>query len=192
MMRKLGNLLIVCITVGLCYFMQVSKPHYAELTGPIPVYASMKDTAEARSFDVHVDKVVFARTLTADAFGEHKTLTTGGLWAVVATSLAATKTSTTVSEAVWQGPGGLRYRSTERLSFATGLPPHSVDPGLPKRGLFVFEIPADQVRDATLLVSAARFAPLDSEVRIRLDGVPTNADGGPAGIVDAYDISKPM
>src|SRR5262245_41568262 len=192
MRGRLGNLAVLVVAVALCYAMMVSKPHYADLIAPIPVHAAMKDTVTARTFGIHVDKVTFARALQAEHFGEPKLLTTGGVWAIVAVSLSATDTSTTVGEAVWRGPTGLAYRMTERVGFGPGLPPHTVEPGLPKRGLFVFEIPPDQIVGATLLVLGRRFTPLDSEAMISIDDVPLDEAGQPRDVVGIYDVSEPI
>lgn len=190
--RVLGNLVILCTTVALSYGMQLSKPHYADLTAPIPVDGAMHDTIHARSFDVRLDKLVFARQLKTNQFGQEKLLTTSGLWAVVSTNLTATVASTTVADGTWQGPTGLRYHQTERLGYRQDMPPHGVDPGLEKRGLFVFEIPSDQIRGASLLISARQFGPLDAQARISLDRLATGADGQPADVVPEYDLDAPQ
>ncbi|TPM28252.1 hypothetical protein [Mesorhizobium sp. B2-3-4] len=189
--RVLGNLAILCATVALSYGMQVTKPHYAELTAPVPIDGAMHDTVRARSFDVRLDKVIFARRLKTDQFGQEKLLTTSGLWAVVTTNLTAVGTSTTVADGTWQGPTGLRYHQTERLGYRQDMPPHGVDPGLDKRGLFVFEVPPDQIRGARLLISARQFGPLDAQARISLDGLTIGADGQPAGILPEFDLDAP-
>jgi hypothetical protein len=192
MRGRFGNLAVLLVAVALCYAMMVSKPHYADLIAPIPVHAAMKDTVIARTFGIHVDKVTFARSLQAEHFGEPKLLTTGGVWAIVEVSLSASNISTTVGEAVWRGPTGLSYRMTERVGFSPGLPPHTVEPGLPKRGLFVFEIPPDQIAGATLLVLGRRFTPLDSEAAIAIDDVPLDEAGQPRDVVGIYDVSEPI
>ena len=186
--RILGNLVILCTTVALSYGMQVTKPHYADLTAPIAIDGAMHDTVHARSFDVRLDKIVFARALKTNQFGQQKLLTTSGLWAVVTTNLTATAASTTVADGTWQGPTGLRYHQTERLGYRPDMPPHGVDPGLEKHGLFVFEVPPDQISGARLLISARQFGPLDAQARISLDEVKTGADGKPADVLPEYDL----
>lgn len=186
--RVLGNLVILCTTVALSYGMQVSKPHYADLTAPIPVDGGMRDKVHTRSFDVRLDKVVFARQLKTKQFGQEKLVTTSGMWAVVTTNLTATDTSTRVADGTWQGPTGLRYHQTERLGYRSDMPPHGVDPGLERSGLFVFEIPPDQISGARLLISARQFGPLDAQARISLDGVQVGADGQPADVLPEYDL----
>jgi hypothetical protein len=190
--RVLGNLVILCTTVVLSYGMQVSKPHYADLTAPIPIDGAMHDTVHTRSFDVRVDKVVFARQLKTNQFGQEKLLTTSGLWAVVTTNLTATAASTTVADGTWQSPTGLRYHQTERLGYRPDVSPHGVDPGLEKHGLFVFEVPPDQVSGARLLIAARQFGPLDAQARISLDAVPTGADGQPADVLPEFDLDAPQ
>ncbi|TIT82361.1 MAG: hypothetical protein E5W59_30165, partial [Mesorhizobium sp.] len=83
MMRKLANIVLLLVAVSLCYGLQVSKPHYGDLVGPIPARGSLGDMAVGRSFEVRAEKVEFARKLKVDKFGDSKVLTTGGIWAVV-------------------------------------------------------------------------------------------------------------
>ena len=192
MIRRIANLVLLLIAVVLCYGMKVSMPHYAELTGPIPVRAAIGDTVETRSFSLRVEKFGFARKLEVRAYGTEKVLTTGGLWAIVTAELAAKDASTSVWGGIWQGPAGLRYRTSERLGVAPGAPPFSLEPGLPRKVRFVFEIPADQAADATLLVAAARFSALDSEARVTLGTVETGADDLPAGVIETFDLDQPI
>ena len=192
MIRCVSNVVLLVIAVALCYGMQTSTPHYARLIGLIPVRGGIGETIEARSFSLKVAKIGFAHTLKLNAFGKEKVLTTGGLWAIVTAELAAKDASTSVWGGIWQGPAGLRYRTSERLGVAPGAPPFSLEPGLPRKVRFVFEIPADQAADATLLVASARFSALDSEAQIKLGTVETGADGLPAGVIETFDLDQPI
>lgn len=192
MIRRVSNVVLLVIAVALCYGMQTSTPHYARLTGLIPVRGGIGETIEARSFSLKVAKIGFAHTLKLNAFGKEKVLTTGGLWAIVTAELAARDASTSVWGGIWQGPAGLRYRTSERLGVAPGAPPFSLEPGLPRKVRFVFEIPADQAANATLLVASARFSALDSEAQIKLGTVETGADGLPAGVIETFDLDQPI
>lgn len=192
MIRCVSNVVLLVIAVALCYGMQTSTPHYARLTGLIPVRGGIGETIEARSFSLKVAKIGFAHTLKLNAFGKEKVLTTGGLWAIVTAELAARDASTSVWGGIWQGPAGLRYRTSERLGVAPGAPPFSLEPGLPRKVRFVFEIPADQAANATLLVASARFSALDSEAQIKLGTVETGADGLPAGVIETFDLDQPI
>lgn len=190
MMRGIGNLAAVCAAVAVCYGMQHSKPRYADLIAPMSTRGKMQEVVETLRFDVRVDQVTFAKRLKVSEFGKEKMLTSSGLWAIVLADLAAADKTTTIAGAVWQGPTGLRYMPSGRVNLGPPLPPHLVDPGLPKKGLFVFEVPADQVSGATLLVSSARNSALDADARIALDDVELRDDGMPETFVMTRDLNE--
>ncbi|NUS20458.1 MAG: hypothetical protein HOQ25_11830 [Mesorhizobium sp.] len=192
MMRRVANIVLLLLAVALCYGLQVSKPHYGDLIGPIPARGKLGDTVVGRGFEVHAEKIEFARKLAVDQYGQSKVLTTGGVWAVVTVELAARAQSTVVSVASWRGPTGLTYDQTERLSFMNGLLPVALDPGLPRKGRLIFEVRPDQASNATLLVSEKLVAALDSQAEISLGPVTIAADGLPAGTVDTLDMAQPL
>src|SRR5690606_12756108 len=67
----------------------------------------------------------------------------------------------------WLGPSGLRYRLTQRISTFPGLITiQTLEPGLPKPVLMIFEVSEDDVFGGTLLVSRSYLTPLDEEVRM--------------------------
>ena len=193
MMRRLANLVLLLVAVAFCYGLQISKPHYADLIGPIPVRGKVGDTIVGRSFEVRAEKPEFARKLKTDRFGETKVLTTGGVWAVVTVAFAATDRSTSVAVASWRGPTGLTYDHTERLSFVNnGFLPVTVDPGLARKAKLVFEVRPEEAGNATVLISSKLMAALDSQAEISLGPVAASADGMPAGTVDTLDLSQPI
>ncbi|RWM39636.1 hypothetical protein [Mesorhizobium sp.] len=192
MMRKLANVVLLLAAVSLCYGLQVSKPRYGDLIGPIPTRGELGDTVVGRSFEVRAEKVAFARKLKADRFGDSKVLTTGGIWAVVTVEFAARAQSATVAVASWRGTTGLTYDQTERLSFTDGLLPVAIDPGLPKKARLIFELRPDEVSDATLLISEKLMSALDSQAEISLGAVAIGPDGLPPGTVDTLDMTQPI
>ena len=192
MMRKSANIILLLVAVAFCYGLQTSKPRYGDLIGPIPARGKLGDTVIGRAFEVHAEKVEFARKLKVDQFGQQKVLTTGGVWAVVTVEFAARSGSTTIGVASWQGPTGLTYDQTERLSFMNGLLPVAIDPGLPRKARLIFEVRPDEVSDATLLVSETLVAALDSQAEIALGPVAITADEMPAGTVDTLDMAQPL
>ena len=191
MKRRFGNLLVLLVAVAALYGMQQSKPRYMDLTGAIPVHGVMHETVRTRQFDVRVDDVVFARQLMLDNFGTPKVLTTSGVWAVVTARLSATMASNVVSQARWIGPTGLQFDNTDRASLQPGLPPATLDPGLPKQVRFVFEFLPDQASGATLAISNYPTPRLDSEARIAIDDFRKFNDGQPL-IADTYDMRRPV
>ncbi|CAN7411359.1 hypothetical protein [Mesorhizobium sp. LjNodule214] len=192
MMRKTANIVLLIVALASCYGLQMSKPHYADLIGPIPARGKAGETIVGRNFEVRAEKVAFARNLKADRFGETKVLTTGGVWAVVTVEFTARAQSTSVAVASWRGPTGLAYDQTERMSFADRLLPVSIDPGLPKKARLVFELRPDEASNATLLISEKLMSALDSQAEISLGPVATVSDGLPAGTVDTLDLTQPI
>ncbi|MDX8480021.1 hypothetical protein RFN28_16235 [Mesorhizobium sp. VK24D] len=192
MTRKLANIILLFVAVSLCYGLQVSKPRYGDLIGPIPSRGRLGDTVVGRSFEVRVEKVKFAHNLKVDRFGEAKILTTGGVWAVVTVEFAARAQSMTVAVASWRGPTGLTYDQTERLSFTDGLLPVAVDPGLPKKARLIFEMRPAEASNANLLISEKLMSALDSQAEISLGPVATGSDGLPAGTVEMLDMTQPI
>jgi len=192
MMRKSANIVLLLVAMVFCYGLQTSKPRYGDLIGPVPAHGKLGDTVVGRAFEVHAEKVEFARKLKVDQFGQQKVLTTGGVWAVVTVEFAARSESTTIGVASWRGPTGLTYDQTERLSFMNGLLPVAIDPGLPRKARLIFEMRPDQVSDATLLVSEKLMAALDSQAEIALGPVAVAADGLPPGPVDMLDMAEPL
>jgi len=190
-MRRLGNILVVCLAVVVLYAMQQTKPHYEDLTGPIPAYGKMHETVHTRLVDLRLEQVDFARELAFTQYGQRKTLTTSGLWAVATAELAATTASATVAAATWVGPTGLHYEKTDRVGILSSQMPPLLDPGMPRKVRFVFEILPDQVNGATFTLSSRMAPRLDSEARIAIDDFRKFNDGQPL-IEDSYDLAKPV
>jgi hypothetical protein len=188
MIRVFGYLLAIAIAAGLLLAMQRSTPGYAELTGPIPVVGKVGDLIETRRFDVTLEAIRFARRLHFTRYGRNQERDTTGVWAVVTAKFSARNASVTVNSATWQGPTALRYSASSRVENAPGvLLGRRLEPGSsPQRGLIIFEIPADQVADATLLVSETNWPRLDSEARISL----SNPATGTALVADMLDLNR--
>lgn len=187
-MRRLGNILIVVIAIAALYGMQRTKPRFDALTAPIVVQGKMNVPVHSREFDVTVDQVAFARELAFVQFGQKKSLTTSGLWAVVTAHMAATTSSTVVSSAMWLGPTGLKYNLTRRVGWGAGMPPVELAPGMPQQVQLVFEILPDQVNGATLMLSGKPDPVLDSEAHIAIDNFKKFNDGQP----QVFQILNPL
>ncbi|WP_155888721.1 hypothetical protein [Inquilinus limosus] len=186
MMRWLGRLMALAVAAVLLLAMQWTTPYYDRKTDPIPVHGRIGETVAARKFTARIETIQFARQLRFEAYGKPVVRDTSGLWAVVTATLAARSESTLVHEAVWEGPTGLRYSHSDRLSGVRSLLAGALlQPGLPRRGWFIFEIREDQARGATFMAPGVGTTRLDSVVRITLgDG------GGALPIADSLDLSR--
>ncbi|OWJ62033.1 hypothetical protein BWR60_30545 [Inquilinus limosus] len=166
--------------------MQWTTPLYDQMVAAIPVTGQIGDTVAARKFTVRIETIQFARQLRFEAYGKEETRDTSGLWAVVTATVGAQDETTNITEAYWEGPTGLRYSHTNRLSGAKSqLVGEVLQPGMPRRGWFIFEIREDQARGATFVAPNIDLSLLDSIVRIRLgDG------GGTLPILDSMDLDQ--
>ena len=192
-MRRIANIAALCVTALACYGMQISKPHYADLTGPIPAYGSMDDTVETRLFDVHVDRVVFAqsaqgqRVRQGEAADHRRPVGGRGDRACRAGPVDHDRLGDMARADRAALPADANGSRSRRACRRT-----CVDPGLPKKGRFIFEIPPGEANGATLLVSNTLYFALNSQARIALDALKLAPDGSPHGVVPVYDLDQPI
>lgn len=147
-----------------------TTPAYIELTGAMPVRGEGGERVAGRLLAVKVESVRLANRITVDAYGKRVTRDTGGVFAVVRIEASAVSETASIGGATWVGPTGRRYESTARIagpaSLLMGTP---LQPGLPKTGILVFELPEDEVPGGELRIAQLLEPRLDSEIRIRLD-----------------------
>lgn len=174
MIRALAQLAAIVVAAGLLLAMQRTTPGYAEITGPIPTAGAFGGTVAARNFAVRADKLIVGERLRWRRFDRVTERDTSGLWVVVVADIEALRGSVSVNGAMWRGPDGLRFEANHRLTGAPGLLSSSgFQPGLPRRGLIVFEIPKGQERGGTLQLSLTRWLRLDSRVDLAMPDAPS-------------------
>ncbi|MFD1702215.1 hypothetical protein ACFSCV_04285 [Methylopila henanensis] len=173
--RRLATVALVLAAVPLLWALRWTTPVYAELTGPIPVHGAPGEWVEGRQLGAKVSGVRLAGRLRAEVFGRRIERTTSGVWAVVDLELRATVDSVMLHGARWVGPSGRAYAASRRVegppNLATGL---TLQPGLARKAILVFELPADEVADGELRLSALPEPRLDSEIRIALGAPPSS------------------
>jgi len=180
---KLGALMLAAV---LLVGMQRYTPGYAEITGPIPLKGALGETLAGRGFTVRADKVLLAEKLRFKAYGREVERDTGGVFALVIARLEAHPASTTVSGAIWRSAHGARFVASPRFQGAPRLlGTDRLEPGLPQRGVFIFEMPREAVAGATLLVAASRWPRLDTQAEIALTATP----GAPAPLIDLSEFA---
>ncbi len=180
---KLGALVLaVMLLVG----MQRYTPSYAEITGPIPLKGNLGETLTGRIFSVRGDKVLLAEKLRFKAYGREVERDTGGVFALVIARLEAQPASVNVGSAIWRSAQGVRFVASPRVQGAPRLlGTDRLEPGLPQRGLFIFEVPREAVAGATLLVASSRWPRLDTQVEIALPAKPDI----PAPLIDLGELA---
>jgi hypothetical protein len=157
--------LLALAAIPLLAAMRFTTPSYAELTGPLDRTGDVGEPAEGRDFGARIAEARFARRIRAKLFSKPTERDSGGVWAVVPAQLWATKETVTVMGAVWQGPTGRRYALSRRVESAKPIVTgETLQPGLPRRGVLVFEIPADEATGGRLLLSVSTDPRLDSRL----------------------------
>lgn len=169
MIRALARVAALAIAALLLFALQQTTPGYSEITGPITQHSRAGATAAARGFTLRVEKVVLAERLRWRAFGRSYDRDTGGLWAVAMVEAEGTPATTALNGATWLAASGLRFEASQRAESAGGfLRGKRLEPGLPQRGLLIFEIGRGAAHGGALLVSEARWPRLDTQLRVAL------------------------
>jgi hypothetical protein len=155
----------VLVAIPLLAALRFTTPSYAELTGPLDRAGEIGVTVEARNFAAKVGEARFARRIKARVISRPVERDTSGVWAVVPVEVWATEETATLMGATWRGPSGRRYAQSARLESAkpivTGKP---LQPGLPRRGVMIFEMPEDEATGGRLLLSVSPDPRLDSRL----------------------------
>lgn len=145
-----------------------TTPGYMTLTGPITVPGRVGETVAGRGFEVRVGEPRFARRIRTRQFGRVFERDTGGVWALAPVEAMATEETTTLAGAFWLGASGRRYVLTQRLGPSVQLTTSSLEPGLKRSSVLVFEIPPDEAAGGALLLSRNPEPRLDSQLRIAM------------------------
>jgi len=158
------------LAVMLLAFFQSSMPRYATLTGPVETTGRQADHVLSATFGVKVGKLILARTLVQKGFGRPGVRQTQGTWLIVSAELQARQETMGVRAAAIRGASGRIYRQTHRADGAAELlTTKDLQPGLPSSGIFVFELPEQETKDMTLILSRQLLPQLDSQISVRLD-----------------------
>lgn len=180
---KLGALVLAAVLLA---GMQRYTPGYAEITGPIPLKGDLGETLTGRGFTVRADKVLLAEKLRFKAYGREVERDTGGVFALVIARLEAQPASINVGSAIWRSAQGARFVTSPRMQGAPRLlGTDRLEPGLPQRGVFIFEVSREAVAGATLLVAASRWPRLDTQTEIVLPATL----GAPAPLIDLSELA---
>ncbi len=151
--------------------MQRTSPGYADITRPIAVSGALGERLTGRQFAIRAERLRLGRSLVYEAYGRRQVLTTSGVWALLDVSAEAVGETVAITAANWQAPSGASYAASQRASsLSAALSSLTLQPGLERRGVLVFELPEDQIARGVVRVSRAAFAPLDSEIEIDMRG----------------------
>ncbi|MGJ4857140.1 hypothetical protein ACN6KF_003125 [Labrys sp. La1] len=162
---------IVLIGIAVLALLRWTTPGYAVLTGPIETAGRQGTRAGTSEFSLKVDRLILSELLIFQRYGKRVERGTGGIWAVVAADVSGKQRSLMLGGVALRGASGRTYMQSPRIEgMSQLLSGKELQPGLRQRGLFVFELPADELAGAELVVSREVFPRLTSQLAVALDG----------------------
>jgi hypothetical protein len=144
---------------------QRTAPSEEDQVAPFVETADVGAWGQARTVAARVEEVALADEVTDGEW----TGTTDGVWVVVTATAETTLGPATVDASLRLG--GRRYAASDRAEDALGTA--TLQPGLPVRGVVVFEVPAEVLRDhgadARVRFATQTDPRLDSLVEVPVD-----------------------
>lgn len=170
MKNAVTTLAALLIGVVVLALLRWTTPGYAILTGPIETAGQQGTRADAAEFSLKVDKLILSELLVFQRYGKKVERGTGGIWAVVAAEASAGPNTMMLAGVAIRGASGRIYMQSPRAEGAPQLlSGRPLQPGLVQRGIFAFELPADELAGAELVVSRDAYPRLSSQLAIALD-----------------------
>lgn len=170
MMRPVLLGLTVLAVAAMLAILQATTPPYTMLTGPILTSGRQNETVASTTFSVKIGQVVKARTIAYQQFGRAAELQSSGVWVIVSAELKAFQKTMPVRAASLIGATGRLYRQSRRAGEAPNiLSAKTLQPGLPTTGVFVFELPEDETRSLTLVLSEQYDPQLKDQIIVPLE-----------------------
>lgn len=176
------------LAAGSILFMSRTTPGFVDLTAPFVSRGAPGEWVHTRTFGLRVDQPHLVRTLRQTRFGRVEERTTSGVWVIVKVDAVAVREPGMIGAFALETGNGKRYQHTERVRLASqvGLLGRELQPEMPVPALLVFEVPADQISQLTLIAGEREIPHLTSEAHIPLRwSVPNPA----ASIRDSVDLT---
>ncbi|MEZ2224615.1 hypothetical protein [Rhizobium sp. RCC_161_2] len=169
-MRVFLSVLALTLAIAILAFLQWTTPTYALLTGPLETRGDQSATVSSETFDVKVNEVLLAKTLALSHFGRPVERDTEGIWVVVSAEMQSKWETMQISSASIKGASGRIYAQSTRASGTKPLlTSKDLQPGLPAKGVLMFEMPEQEAHDMELILSRKLGPQLDSEIHVKLD-----------------------
>lgn len=156
---------------------------------PFATEGKLGEVVTTNSFKVRVDKPLVAKKLEFKelSFSEPDVRTTGGVWLIVPAAVQAQKEPERFEGATLVSKAGNKYASSNRIPGSLLPGNEGTSPGIAFTGVWVFEVPPEEIPGSELWVSVSPASPeLASQARIDLG---LGADVV-AKAVATYDLSK--
>jgi hypothetical protein len=167
--------------------MRATTPHFIDITGPIGFSGTPDKAVRMDNLVVTAGQPRLARTIRFRVAGQVETRDTGGVWLIVPVASQVAHHTTNIYGRTWLATDGRRYAASDRVDGADSAltPIKTIQPGLVRHDLLVFEVHPDVTVGGTLLLSEQRFPQLTAEARIPFLKTPL---GAPEAMIDLDDL----
>lgn len=167
-MRSLAGLVFLVLMFAALAAMRATTPSYVRITGPIGIEGASAAAVHAGNLVVEAGSPRLAGTLRFRANGKVETRDSGGLWLVIPLRSQAERMTARVQGTIWETSDGRQYTASSRVAVADAVmsPVKTIQPGLQRRDLLVFELPSGAPPGGTLLLSEDRYPRLTAQARI--------------------------
>lgn len=146
---------LLWLLVGLAALaaMKTTRVNYARLTGPIEIAVAAGAEGHARLFRARLLGLAKARQIVWKEGGVEVRRSTNAVWLMAALEAEALD-ETAGLVPLWRGGAGRLTSVSRRLSSAPQMIGAAVlQPGFPRRGFAVFEVPEDEIEGGALILS---------------------------------------
>lgn len=167
-MNRLTGVVALVFMFAALAAMRATTPRYVRITGPIAVVGAPSAPMQAGNLLLEAGSPRLAHTLRFRANGRAQTRDSGGVWLVVPVRSGVDQITSQVNGAVWETSDGRQYTASSRVDTADAVlsPIKTIQPGLQRHDLLVFELPDGAPAGGTLLLSEDRYPRLAAQARI--------------------------
>lgn len=168
-MRRIGSVLLGLVLFAAVLFVTRSAPTYEQQLGNIATSGRIGELIDTRGFKLRVERVYAAKRVVAASAFEPKPFATKGIWVVIVATLIGDWKATPYSNTRLTTPDGRIYHPTRRLLGADLLTEDgATEPGIPRRGVILFEVPPDALEGSVLHVARGLESRLGPEAVVDL------------------------
>ncbi|MBK9080943.1 MAG: hypothetical protein IPL88_02130 [Rhizobiales bacterium] len=157
---------LLWLLVGLAALaaMMTTRVSHARLTGPIEIAVAAGAEGRARSFRARLLGLATARQIVWREGGAEARRSTNAVWLMAALEAEALD-ETTGLVPLWRGRTGRLTSASRRLSGAPQMIAAAVlQPGFPRRGFAVFEVPEDEIAGGALILGPSLAPTYDARL----------------------------
>lgn len=168
-MRRIGSVALGLLLLVAVLFVTRTAPTYEQQMGNIATSGRIGELIDTRGFKLRVERVQVTKQVELDSLLDPEPLTTKGIWVVIVATLIGDWKGTPYSNTRLVTPDGRIYHTSRRLpSFDLLTEDSSTEPGIPRRGVIVFEVPTDALEGSVLHVAKGFESRLGPEAIVDL------------------------